>query len=145
MDKNTRRTIIIGSIVVLLIVPVVTVLLISKTQKDTSSSTSQQQTAPTDRSNADLTTAILKGTSDLSNSDGKPNFTIASVKKPSKGWYVLTLYTLSDTEKTNPAKVLLYDSGRDGLMFIMGPGTSFSEDQIQAKGVPTIVAQELNK
>lgn len=141
MDKKTRTIIIIGLTVTFLIVPVVTWFVLSQQNSDQSQ---PPQTQPEERSNDEITDAIIQSNQGLSTDDG-PIFAISDVKIPQTGWYIVTIHTNDDPEGHNPAKVLLYDYGQNGgLRVMLGPGTSFPQDVTQPLGIPDAIARELN-
>jgi hypothetical protein len=148
MDKKTRTIIIVGCIVTFIIVPAVTIFILSKNNtkqqpKDTSKVDNSKKTQLPNRSNDELLKAIANNKSDELTDNGTPIFAIKSVSKPVTGWYVVTIRLLDDPQGTNPAKMLLQDTG--SLSVLLGPGTSFPSETTESIGVPDVVAQELNK
>jgi hypothetical protein len=105
--------------------------------------TSENNMLP-NRSNSDLIAVVIKDVPSMG-IDGKPTFVIGDTKKLHNVWYVLTIYTNEDTAKTNPGKILIHDSGNNGLAVILGPGSSFPNDETQPLGIPDDVAAELNR
>ena len=142
MDKKTRNLLIIGSIITFVVVPIAAYLLLNRSSQPSDSGvtppTSDVANLP-DRSSDDLKKAIKDQSSEL----GEVDFVITNVKKPQKGWYVVTIHTVDDPEGLNPAKLLLQDTTA-GLNVLMGPGTDFPAEDTQAIGVPDNVAKELN-
>jgi hypothetical protein len=149
MDKKTRTIIIIGCIVTFVIVPAVTIFLLSKNNatkqqpKDMSKVDNSSKTKLPDRSNDELLKIIADTKSDELTDNGKPIFGIKSVSQPAAGWYVVTIHLLDDPQGTNPAKMLVQDTG--SLAVLLGPGTSFPSETTESIGVPDVVAKELNK
>lgn len=146
MDRKTRTILIIGSIVTFVIVPAVTMFVVSYFSQKPQEQTTSVSTSSTDRSNDDFIAVITSKNSDLV-SDNKPTFSIMDVVKPQNGWYIVTIRDSSDTNGTNPAKILFQDTGntKPGLSILLGPGTSFPSDVTEPLGIPEAVLKELNK
>lgn len=142
MQKKTRTIIIIGSIVVLIAL----IAGVSFAIYQTNQPTTTVEVSLKDRTNDELSSAITTNRPELINS-GKPTFVIVDVKKPQTGWYIVTVRDQADTEGTNPAKLLLHSlgNGSNDLKVLIGPGTSFPNEDLQAWDVPGPVAEELNK
>ncbi len=141
MDKKTRLVIIIGSIITFIIVPVAAGLLFS---------TLQRPKAPTlqpilvERSSGEIKAAIIKSQPDLADNN-TPIFSITKTSRPQPEWYIITIRNNDDPEGSNPAKVLLFDSGgTDGLNVLLGPGTSFPSDVTEPLKIPEPIVKELN-
>jgi len=152
MDKKTRTIIIVGCIVTFLVIPAVTALILSRLYQKPQDQTQQAKTNPTQnsptlpkRSNDELTSAITNKNPDLV-SDGKPTFTLVNASNPLPGWYVVTIRDLSDVDGTNPAKLLIQDTGNNetGLNVLLGPGTAFPAEVTDPLGIPGPVVKELN-
>lgn len=136
MDKNTRSLIIIGSILTFIIIPVSAWIILSQTNKTPKGDApSTAVTELKDRSNDELLTAMKEQSGELKDI----NFTITTVKRPQKGWYVITIES-----DGNPGRMLLQDTN-NGLAVLLGPGTFFDTDATDPVGVPDAVVEELNK
>jgi hypothetical protein len=140
MDKYTRKIIIIGSIITFIIVPIAATLLLSQLYRNDSGEATE---VVANRSNKELLTAITSANPDFI-VDNTPTIIIVSVTKPQNSWYVVTIRDNSDTEGTNPAKILLHDDGKK-LKVLLGPGTEFPADVTAPLGIPSNVLKELNK
>lgn len=140
--NKTRITIITVCVVLLLGALAAIYFINSNKTSDTSQTTS---TALPSRTTAEISAAITKQATELSD-NGRPTFIIDNIVKPQEGWYVVTMYLKDDAAKTNPAKILLQDlGGGKGLQVIMGPGTAFPAEETQAYDIPGPVARELNE
>jgi hypothetical protein len=144
MEKQTKQLIIIGTIITFIIVPVVATLIITKMSPAPDTSIPVVETPLAVRSNDELKQAIQADKPELT-ADNKPTFMISNSKNPQRGWYIVTIHLTDDPEGTNPARILMYDYGKDGgIQIVLGPGTDFSPETTEARGIPDAVAKELN-
>lgn len=143
MEKSTKILITCGLLVCFLIIPIGVYVLAQTSTKPEEKSVLTR--TPPARSNDELISAITSDPAYLENG-GVPDIIIKEYLRPLPNWYVVTIQMKSD-DTGNTAKVLVNDPVSDvsGIRVILGPGTSFSEQDISEHGVPSGVLEVLNR
>jgi hypothetical protein len=146
MDKTTRTLLIIGSIITFVIVPVAATLIFSALNQPAPSNdpqTTADLPSLPERSQEELADALAEQSPELIDGDGNRIFAIFDIQHPEPGWYIVKIRNLDDPDATNPAKVLVQDTGI--LLVLLGPGTTFPIESTRSIGVPDAIAEELNQ
>jgi hypothetical protein len=113
--------------------------------KHETSSIQKPTVNPPKRSNEQLMTSITTSLPQYLDDNGKPTITILRSSHPHPNWYIAVIILNGDTSD-NYAKVLINDpyESASGLRVVLGPGTAFTTDDTNGKGIPDSVLKDLN-